>query len=198
MKWLVSILVAGLALTLTLVRVGSPPAARAQEPEGAGQQSGGDADEGEQAAKLFRKAQRIDDVSWIAGRWKGSALGGTVEEHWMELDGRSMTGMFRLVQREAAGFHQFMLLEETNGRTWLRMQHVNPGFVVWEKAGPLVFELVEADGQRAVFESPDPKQIPSRMTYQAVSTKGLSLKIESTSALGGPSGFEALYERATP
>ncbi len=142
------------------------------------------------------KARGVDDLDWIAGQWQGNGLGGTVEEVWLRPSGGSMTGMFRLVQRDGVGFHQFMLLEEQDGQVSLRLQHFNKGYAPWEKNGPLVFELMEAQKGRAVFESPDPKQTPSRLTYQVVTERGLRLSIESPNALGGPLSFEALYERA--
>ena len=108
-----------------------------------------------------------------------------------------MTGMFRLVQREETSFTQYMLIEQEPGaRVVLRFQHFNPGFEPWEKDGPLVFELREVGEERAVFESPDPKQVPARLAYAARGEEAMSVVIESPQALGGPISFEILLKRA--
>ncbi len=185
MKWLLTLLFCLLPLSLAGVGIGFVGGAAAKS---AARESAS----GQQAEA---KGHGIAELDWMAGQWQGNGLGGTVEEVWLRPSGGSMTGMFRLVQRDGVGFHQFMLLEEQDGHAFLRLQHFNKGYTPWEKSGPLVFELVDAQNGRAVFESPDPKQTPSRLTYQVVTERGLRLSIESPNALGGPLSFEALYER---
>jgi len=139
----------------------------------------------------------IAALAWMAGAWKGSGLGGSVEEHWSEPAGGSMVGMFRLVQKTATSFVQYMLIEtESTGRVTLRFKHFNPGFQPWEKADPLSFELRSVSSSQAVFESRDLKQVPARLTYSIHGDSAMSVVIESPQALGGPISFEVLLERA--
>lgn len=39
---------------------------------------------------------RLDDLTWIVGRWRCEALGGTCEEVWSPEGGGAMMGMFRM------------------------------------------------------------------------------------------------------
>jgi hypothetical protein len=103
--------------------------------------------------------------------------------------------MFRLVQNGAAGFYEFLLIEQGDQGVTLRFQHFNPGYVAWERNGPLVLDLVEATRGRAVFQSRDPKQSPARVIYTQHDDRNLGVMIESPEALGGAISFEVLYER---
>lgn len=192
MKWLTSILLACLPLGAGALLLTLDGPVRAQDAESAAAE---DEDPVPQAPAL--RSVEIASVEWMAGVWSGNGLGGQCQEHWMAAAGGSMTGMFRLEQGGKISFHQFMLLEEQRGELWLRLYHVNPGYSLWEKDRPLAFRLVDLkEGRRAVFESPDPKQAPSRVTYTAVNETGLRIRIESPNALGGTLTIEALYSRA--
>jgi len=187
MTWPKSLALLSLPILLTALGVGRSLAAP-PGPAGAARQ---------ETNNSSGQARGIAALSWMAGSWMGNGLGGSVEEHWSAPAGGSMIGMFRLVQREATSFAQYMLIEEEQGgRVVLRFQHFNLGFEPWEKDGPLSFELVEAGPARAVFESPDEKQTPARLTYSARGEQAMSAVIESPQALGGPISFEIMFKRA--
>ena len=42
-------------------------------------------------------APKLENISWIAGHWKGEAFGGITEEIWSEPSGGSMMASFKLV-----------------------------------------------------------------------------------------------------
>lgn len=138
----------------------------------------------------------IDALAWMSGSWQGSGLGGSVEEHWSQPSGGTLIGMFRLTQSESTDFTQFMLVEaEEDRRVLLRFKHFNAGFEPWEKEGPLTFVLTQARPGLAVFESPDPKQTPLRLSYSTRGPDEMSAVIESPEGLGGPISFELLFKR---
>jgi hypothetical protein len=104
--------------------------------------------------------------------------------------------MFRLAQTDSTDFTQFMLIEtEKDGRVLLRFKHFNAGFEPWEKEAPLTFVLTQARPGLAVFESPDPKQTPLKLSYSTRGANEMSTVIESPEGLGGPISFELLYKR---
>jgi hypothetical protein len=154
-----------------------------------------DADDAFAAASAKSKV-KVEELEWLAGAWSGKGLGGDVEQHWTRPVGGSMSGMFRLVQNGSAGFYEFLLIEQGDKGATLRFQHFNPGYAPWEKNGPLVLDLVETSGSRAVFQSRDPKQLPARVVYTQHDERNMGVLIESPEALGGPISFEVLYERA--
>src|SRR5688572_1905913 len=150
-----------------------------------------------QEASKASEQPALDALDWMAGSWHGTGLGGNVEEHWSRPAGQTMIGMFRLSQAESTDFTQFMLIEkEADGRVLLRFQHYNAGYQPWEKEGPLTFVLTQAKPGIAVFESPDPKQTPVRLSYSARGENGICAVIDSPEGgLGGSISFELLYKR---
>jgi len=139
----------------------------------------------------------LASLAWMAGSWQGTGLGGSVEEHWSRPAGGSMIGMFRLSQPDATSFTQFFLIEtEKDGRVLLRFKHFNAGYDAWEKEAPLTFVLTQAKAGIAVFESPDPKQTPVRLSYSSRGENAMCAVIDSPEGgLGGPISFELLYKR---
>jgi hypothetical protein len=94
-------------------------------------------------------AQTIDAAAWLAGRWIGEGLGGTVEETWAPPAGGQMVGHFQLVKAGKPVFYEIMLLDAQPMGLRLRVKHFNPDFTAWEdKAGWHSFEPVgvTADG----------------------------------------------------
>jgi len=75
----------------------------------------------------------IDDAAWLAGRWVGEGLGGSVEESWSPPRGGQMAGHFLLVRDGKPAFYEIMLLDEHEGGLRLRVKHFNPDFVGWEE-----------------------------------------------------------------
>ena len=74
----------------------------------------------------------IDDASWLAGRWVGEGLGGTIEETWAPAAGGQMIGHFQLVKGGKPSFYELMLLDAQPGGLRLRVKHFNPDFTAWE------------------------------------------------------------------
>jgi hypothetical protein len=74
----------------------------------------------------------IDSASWLAGRWIGEGLGGTIEEVWSPAQGSQMVGHFALIRDDAPVFYELMLLDAPEAGLRLRVKHFHPTFVAWE------------------------------------------------------------------
>lgn len=125
------------------------------------------------AAQSPTPGARIGDVAWMAGRWIGEGLGGTLEETWAPPVAGMMVGHFQLVKAGRPVFYELMQLHETSAGVDLRVRHVNPDFTAWEDKTTSVnfaFESVSATELRfrgLVFrrEGPDAMSAVLRLRY---------------------------------
>lgn len=77
----------------------------------------------------------ISDASWLAGRWVGEGLGGSLEETWAPAAGGQMVGHFQLVKDGKPSFYELMLLDVQPKGLRLRVKHFNADFTAWEDKG---------------------------------------------------------------
>lgn len=77
----------------------------------------------------------IADASWLAGRWVGEGLGGSIEETWAPAAGGQMVGHFQLVKGGKPAFYEIMLLDAQPAGLRLRVKHFNSDFTAWEDKG---------------------------------------------------------------
>lgn len=109
----------------------------------------------------------LADISWLAGSWSGTGLGGVSEENWGKPADGAMIGTYRLIVDGKTVFYEFMLLTETEGTLILRLKHFHPNFVGWEEKDKSVdFKFVKMDGQRAYF---------SGLTFERKNSKELNI-----------------------
>lgn len=80
-------------------------------------------------------SQTIEAAAWLAGRWIGEGMGGTVEETWAPAAGGQMIGHFQLVKAGKPVFYEIMLLDAQPAGLRLRVKHFNPDFTAWEDKG---------------------------------------------------------------
>ena len=99
-----------------------------------------------------RPAATIADWAWIAGRWQGDGMGGSVEESWTEPAGGSMLGYFRLVRAGKPVFYEILTVIEIEGSLEMRLKHVNPDMTGWEeKADFVTFKLAKLEPDAVHF-----------------------------------------------
>lgn len=109
----------------------------------------------------------LADVSWLAGSWSGTGLGGVSEESWSKPADGAMMGTYRLVKDGKTVFYEFMLLTETEGTILLRIKHFHPNFVGWEEKDKSVdFKFVKREGDRVYF---------SGLTFERKGKTGLNI-----------------------
>ena len=95
----------------------------------------------------------IAEVSWIAGHWKGEALGGVVEEVWTEPLGGSMMCAFKLVVADTVKFYELVTLREVNNSLTINLKHFHSDMKGWEEKDETVdFPLVKVTDGKAFFD----------------------------------------------
>ena len=114
-----------------------------------------------------RPAAKIADWAWIAGRWHGTGLGGSVDEVWSDPAGGSMVGHFRLVRDGKPIFYEILTVIEAEGSLEMRLKHVNPDMTGWEeKANFVTFKLAKLEPDAVYF---------SGLTFRRTSADGLEI-----------------------
>jgi Domain of unknown function (DUF6265) len=94
---------------------------------------------------------------WMAGSWRGTVDGVSMEEHWTNADGHLMVGMHRDVRANGKASFEFMRIETSKDGT-LVYQAMPSG----RPATP--FTLKESSAQRVVFENAA-HDFPQRIIY---------------------------------
>lgn len=95
----------------------------------------------------------LEDVAWIAGHWRGEALGGIADEVWTPPLGPSMMASFKVVVGDEVRFYELCTLTEENGSLMLRLKHFHSDLKGWEEKDETVdFPLLEIAPGRAVFD----------------------------------------------
>jgi hypothetical protein len=95
----------------------------------------------------------LNDVSWIAGNWRGEALGGVFEETWNAPLGDSMMGIFRLAKNGKVEFYELLTIVPLDHSLLLRLKHFSGEMVGWEEKEQTVdFPLVKLTEKEAYFD----------------------------------------------
>lgn len=99
----------------------------------------------------------LDQLRWMTGSWMAEGdEGSSTEELWTEPAGGLMLGLNRTVPAGGKARFEFLRIEERAGQV---VYLASPG-----GAAPTPFTLVEAGGQRAVFENRE-HDFPQRIVY---------------------------------
>ena len=134
-----------------------------------------------------RPAATLEAVRWLAGgTWRGDGLGGASEETWSTPAAGAMMGMFRVVQKDAAGaerigLYEFMNFVETDGTLVLRIKHFNADMTGWEeKEAYLTFRLARVTPDAVQFDGLTfRREAPDRMTIYLALRSGGELREEA-------------------
>jgi len=96
---------------------------------------------------------KISDITWIAGHWRGEALGGIVDEIWYPPAGGQMMGVFRLTSDQNVQFYEIFTVSEEEGSLILKLKHFNADLTGWEEKDEIVkFPLVKLGDKIAYFD----------------------------------------------
>lgn len=107
-------------------------------------------------------ASGVADLGWMSGRWVGGGGGEYLEETWGPAAGDTLVGMFRWMREGKVFMYELMCVEQDeNGDVAFTLRHFSRGLEPWkeESGGGIPFRLVERDGQRAVFENAESKDL---------------------------------------
>ena len=95
----------------------------------------------------------LEQLSWIAGQWEGSAFGGKVEEFWSLPSGDSMMGVFKLVVEGKTKFYEIMVIRQNRNSLVLQLKHFGYNLKGWEEKDDTVdFPLVEITENKVFFD----------------------------------------------
>jgi hypothetical protein len=96
----------------------------------------------------------INDISWIAGSWRGEAMGGVTEELWSLPLAGSMMGSFKFITDGKVKFYEPELISEEAGTLILRLKHFHANLKGWEKKDETVeFRLVKITNKKVYFDN---------------------------------------------
>jgi hypothetical protein len=119
---------------------------------------------------------KLDDLAFICGHNRGEQNGTIIDEHWSEVGGDTMIGMFRQIKNGKAQMYEFLAIEQTAAGPVLRLKHFDPGLVEWEeKAQAHSYPLVSWKPSEAVFERADKE---TKITFRATSQSTLEVILE--------------------
>ena len=95
----------------------------------------------------------LDQVSWIAGHWKGEAFGGQTEEIWTPPSGGSMMGAFKLFQGDKVSFYEICVIRQQGESLILQLRHFHNDLKAWEEKDETVdFPLVRMEKDEVYFD----------------------------------------------
>lgn len=115
----------------------------------------------------------LDNVTWIAGTWSGTAFGGVTEEVWSLPSGSSMMGMFKLYDDNGISFYELMTLTVEDGNPHLRLKHFDKSLVGWEEKGDSVeFPFKKLTADELVFDGLTFKKISENQMNVYVNIEG--------------------------
>ena len=94
----------------------------------------------------------LEHFNFMAGSWKGTGMGGQVEEIWTQASGGSLMGAFKLLDEDGTSFYEFIHILETDQGVVLQLKHFNPDLTGWEEKEDYVsFPLVKVEKNAAYF-----------------------------------------------
>ena len=131
----------------------------------------------------------ITDAEWLVGHWVGEGLGGALDEVYLPVADRSMSGTFRLVQKAdgKVRFYELTTLTEQGGSLVYRIKHANPDLSTWEEKGEATeFRLVKAEPGVLWFDG---------MTIRRTGEDAMTVWVVIGSRTGGPTREEAFTYR---
>ena len=99
-------------------------------------------------------ADQLEQLSWLTGCWKGTGLGGEVEECWMKSSDERYTGVFQMVNEGKQQFSELVMIAEFDGQFAMRVKHFDPGLDQWESDNTdgVTFPFVELGENYIQFE----------------------------------------------
>jgi hypothetical protein len=101
-----------------------------------------------------RPKATIEDIAWLAGHWKGNALGGVSEEIWSPPQAKSMMGSYRLIKNDTLiVFYEIVTITEDGQSLTLKLKHFNKDLTGWEEKNEVrEFKLVKKEKNKLWFE----------------------------------------------
>jgi Domain of unknown function (DUF6265) len=138
----------------------------------------------------------VDQLSWVAGPWRGTLNDRTIEQHWMAPLGGSLVGMYRSIRENRATLYEILAMEQRGDEVFLRIKHFTPGAgLVSQEAKDQSADhvLVKLEARSAVFEGSAGGN-PVRVTFSSPDEDTLNITVERQRE-GKPVATEFKYKR---
>ena len=111
----------------------------------------------------------LSAVAWIAGHWRGEALGGIVEEVWTPPLGDSMMASFKLTVNGQVKFYELETISRQGETLILKLKHFSSNLHGWEEKEETVdFRLVKVTEDKVYFDG---------MTFENVSNDEMNVYV---------------------
>lgn len=111
----------------------------------------------------------LSAVAWIAGHWRGEALGGVTEEIWSPPMGGSMMASFKLAVDDEVKFYELETILQEGDTLILKLKHFSSKLHGWEEKNETVdFKLVKVTDDKVYFDG---------MTFENVSKEEMNVYV---------------------
>jgi uncharacterized protein DUF6265 len=95
-------------------------------------------------------------LGFLSGRWVSESPTEMQEESWSPVNGDSMVGSFRIVQKGRPVFYEFWAVEVDHNRPVLKLKHFDNGLLGWEEKNDATkLPLTSSAENDAVFAQAD-------------------------------------------
>jgi len=96
----------------------------------------------------------LQQLSWLEGCWKGTGLGGEVEECWLSSPDNRMTSVFQMTEEGVQRFTEIVMIAEFDGSLGMRVKHFDAAFTQWDSDNVvgITFPFVEIGENFIQFE----------------------------------------------
>lgn len=100
------------------------------------------------------RGAKLEDLSFLTGKWRASNDGETTEEIWGSVQGDSIVGHCHSVQNSKSTLYELIAVVKVGSELVMRIKHFKSGFVPWdEKAEPGDLNLIKVAKNEATFQN---------------------------------------------
>ena len=116
---------------------------------------------------------QAEEFTWLTGTWKGTGLGGTVEEVWSEPYEGHMFGIFRYHRGKRLLFSEFCSISNLGDGLKYRVRHFTETFEGWEEKDEYAsFPLIYTEPNVAYFDGATFKREGNQLTIYVYINSG--------------------------
>jgi hypothetical protein len=141
-----------------------------------------------------QKAAKLEDFSWLAGRWEGKLGPLTAEQEWMAPRNGTMQGFFRLTDNEKTIVLELFTIRETPTGIDFYFRHFSPELKPWEEKEAYHLTLSKSEGGVFRFDNPVVNQLKDAILTRVDNDTYISHG-DITDADGKPKSIEVTYHR---
>jgi hypothetical protein len=141
-----------------------------------------------------QRAAKLDDFSWLAGRWEGKLGPLTAEQEWMAPRNGTMQGFFRLTDNEKTIVIELFTIRETPTGIDFYFRHFSPELKPLEEKEAYHLTLSKSEGGVFRFDNPVVNQLKDAILTRVDNDTYISHG-DITDPDGKPKSIEITYHR---